>query len=114
MGNGEAVEEIVTGYRKSAIGTSNPNAEAANESARTLHKYYKQLRASDAGRKAIERLIMDANPHVQCWAAAHVLEWKPDAAKRVLEELAESDEPCSFDAQMILAEFNKGRLTFDY
>ncbi|MFV2044156.1 MAG: hypothetical protein ACC700_13110 [Anaerolineales bacterium] len=114
MSNDDAVTETVVGYRKSAIGTSNPSPEAANESARRLHEYYKQLQASDAGRKAIENLIVDANPHVRCWAAAHILEWNPDAAKRVLEELADGDEPCSFDAQMILAEFRKGRLSFDY
>ncbi|NQU19711.1 MAG: DUF2019 domain-containing protein [Candidatus Nealsonbacteria bacterium] len=53
------------------------------------------------------------NPHVRLWAAAHSLEWAPDAARVALEKLRDGDGPGSFDAKWTLKEYErKGRLSF--
>ena len=63
---------------------------------------------------AIRQLMADPEPSVRCCAAANSLQWKPEDARRVLEKLRDSQGPFSFDAEMTLSEFDKGRLKFGY
>jgi len=109
------INELVERYRQGAIGNDDiSDPKKANKSHAQLHECYKILRESNEGRQVIINLMSDPEPSVRCWAAAHSLQWKLDVARGVLEALRDSRGPCSFDAEMTLQEYDKGRLTFDY
>lgn len=108
------IADLVTQYRQAAEGTSNPDPKRANKSHDMMHIYFKRLRQTEAGRAAITGLLNDHSPHVRCWAAAHSLAWATDRAIAALTALREAKGPCSFDAEMTLGEFEKGRLNFEY
>ena len=50
----------------------------------------------------------------RCTAAAHSLQWTPETARGVLEDLRDSNGRNSFEAEMVLREYDNGRLSFDY
>lgn len=108
------ISDLIAAYLGFAEGTSDPDPRVANRSHDRLHKIYKRLRESNAGRQAITALVSHQNLHVRCWAAAHSLQWAPTIAREELEALKESKGPCSFDAEITLREFDKGSLSFDY
>ncbi len=99
---------------QAAEGTGNEDPNVANMWHGILHQKYRILRTSESGRQGISAMINHGDPHVCCWAAAHSLEWDADAAKKSLESLRDAGEACAFDAEMILREHMKGRLTFNY
>lgn len=105
---------LLSAYREGAEGTSSADPHTANIWQRRMHISYKILRESEHGRDGISALMKDPNPHIRCWAAAHSLAWNVMKAKKALIELQESEGPCSFDAEMILREYDKGALSFDY
>jgi len=84
----------------------------ANQCADELHAHYLALRHTQAGRDAITSLMSHEDTSVRLWAAGHSLEWAPDAAQAVLEELRDSDGPVSFEAKWTLIEYHRGRLSF--
>lgn len=113
-GDNAPILELVSGYKQAAEGTSNPDSKQANKSHDVMHIYYKRLRQTEAGRTGIVGLLNDESPHVRCWAAAHSLAWATDEAIATLRALRDAKGPCSFDAEMTLGEFQKGRLNFEY
>jgi hypothetical protein len=106
-------DDLLAQYAEAARGTDTLDPEINNKWADKLHRCYKQLRTTEEGRNGISRLIADPNPHVRAWAAAHTLMWAPEIARPALEELRDSDGPCSFDAKWTLIEFDKGALSYD-
>ncbi|HEX5399144.1 MAG TPA: hypothetical protein VFY06_08860 [Verrucomicrobiae bacterium] len=106
--------DLLKQYREGAEGTGNPVSKKANTSHDQMHVAYKQLRECSDGKVGIVALMADENPHVKCWAAAHSLAWEPDKARAVLEELRDFRGACSFDAEMVLEQFDAGKLTFEY
>jgi len=116
MPDKRTLNEVLTEYRQAAEGTDDlADAKTQNQAAHRIHACYKTLRETNEGREAIIALMSDANPHVRTWAAAHSLQWKPEQAKKVLEALRDENTfPYSFDAEMTLEEYRKGRLSFDY
>jgi len=111
----KTIDELIDQYRLNAIGMDNiSDPRKSNKCHDKWHACYKILRETEEGRQAIIRLLQDTEPSVRCGAAAHSLQWVQDNARQVLEALRDSKGPCSFEAEMILNEFEKGRLTFDY
>ena len=106
--------QILKQYREAAELTGQTSSDVANWAAKKLHELYKQLRSSEEGKAAIETLLSDSSPHVRCWAGAHALMWAPQRARLVLEELRDAKGRCSFDAEMILKQFDKGTLSFNH
>ncbi|NLF07277.1 MAG: DUF2019 domain-containing protein [Pirellulaceae bacterium] len=104
--------ELQSRYRISAEGTADPTPKVANEYHAVLHECYNVLAKSDEGRRLITALMSDSNPHVRCWAAAHSLQWAAAEARNTLEQLRDAGGVCSFDAEMVLAEYQKRSLTF--
>jgi hypothetical protein len=112
----ESVTRILAEYRQAAVVTDDlADTEKQNQAAHRIHACYKALRETEEGRAGIIALMSDPSPHVRAWAAAHSLQWMPDAAQEVLEALRDENVfPYSFDAEMTLEEYRKGRLSFDY
>ncbi len=113
MSNTKSIDELITLHREYAKGTSDPDPKKANRCAKQLAKYYEESSTTKEGQSAIQSFISDPNPHIRCWASAHSLKWYPKLALASLEELAESDGSCSFDARIIVDEYKKGRLSLD-
>lgn len=88
--------------------------DTANRAHDRAHQCYKELRATPEGRQAICDLMHDADPFVRQAAAAYALFWKPEEARQVLEELIQLGGIVGFECELILKEFDAGRLTFDY
>ena len=112
----KTVGELLVQYREAAERAGDlSNPKQQNKWADRLHICYKLLREAPPGREGIIALMADANPSVREWAAAHSLQWMPERARSVLEELRDMKVfPYSLNAEMTLKEFDKGRLTFDY
>lgn len=117
MRRSEPVQDLETSlieYCNAAAGTGDSDAKTANHWYERLRNCRKQLWQSDEGKNAITGLLGHENRHVRCAAAVDSLFWDPEKARQALEELRDSDGPCSFEAKMVLSEFDKGRLSFDY
>lgn len=108
-----AVDELLKTYREAAAKTRDPNPRIANRWVDKLHRAYKELRESEQGREAITTLLSDPSVDVRVWAASHVLRWAPETARPVLEQIRDSKRLWSFDAEMVLREFDKGTLGRD-
>jgi hypothetical protein len=72
------------------------------------------LRATEAGRAAITRVIDNPIHTVAQWSAAHALFWAPEKARRFLEAETTAPGLDGFNAQMTLREFDAGRLRTDW
>ncbi len=109
------IDDLIRQYCEAAIAMDNVNdPKQQNEWSDIGHACYKQLRETQEGRARIMALMSDSNPHIRCSAAGHSLAWEPKAARATLEVLRDNDGVCSFEAKMILMEYDKGRLSFDY
>lgn len=110
------IGELLRQYRDAAVRAgeiSNPRRQ--NKAADEVHKCYKILRQTEEGRAGIIAMMKEPNRSLRGWAATHSLQWVPNEARKVLEELRDENVfPFSFSAKMTLHEFEKGRLNFDY
>jgi hypothetical protein len=111
-------EATLRRWSKAAAGmTSEADAQSANTLFDAQRVDVRRLRDHEAGRVFIERLMDDADAGVRLGAAAEVLQWRPDAARRALLAVA-ADESAPvehrFSAEMTVREFDAGRLSFDY
>ena len=111
--SGQTVDKMLTQYQEAANKTRDRNPNIANEWADKLLKIYRKLRESEEGRTALTTLLSDPSPDVRGWAATHVLGWAPELGRPVLEKLRDSKGRRSFDAEIVLREFAKGKLSFD-
>ena len=89
-------------------------SRAANKAAEEVASIHRELR--QRGLAALERLLpllQDQDVSVRGWAAAHALQFAPQQATAVLEELAAGPaSPIRVDALMTLREWRAGRLQF--
>ena len=108
------LSSVLTSYKQDSEGMSNPVPKMANKHHDKMHSSYKVLRKTNEGRNGIMALMADPSPYVRCSAAAHSLTWDPNRARQVLLALRDSNGACSFEALMILRQFDKGELTFDF
>lgn len=114
MGQTEpTIAHMLKRYRDAADKTNNRDPSITNMWVDELRSWYKRLRETEEGRTAMTTLLTDASPDVRGWAATHVLSWAPEIARPVLENLRDSKGRRSFDAEIVLREFDKGRLSFD-
>lgn len=86
----------------------------ANAQYKRITATWKELRGRGAeGRAALLQLMSSRNPHVQVWAASHVLEFAPGPAEALLERLAGGPPSVvRLDAEMTLKEWKTGHLRF--
>ena len=109
-----SIDELIEKYRQGAvIHSDQSDPKKANKGADQVYKCYKILRESQEGRESLISLMKDFELNVRGWAASQCLQWKYDEARRVLEEIRDSQGLFSFSAGMTLTEFDAGRLKLD-
>jgi len=112
----EYVKEILKKFGDAAGRNVDDDPREANKAHDEVHACYKVLKNTEAGRQGIIGMMSDENPHIRLVAAARSLPWCTEQARNVLEALCTADVPwqVTFSAEMVLKEYDKGRLTFDY
>jgi hypothetical protein len=117
------IEEVFSRYERTAREWSVESVEGTDVKSRKANRlfdenrvYLWRLREDERGRALIETLLADADPGVRLKAAAHTLEWNPEAARPVLEAVGSLVRPWqhAHAAKMTVREFDAGRLRFDY
>lgn len=92
--------------------TAAGGADAINKSCDGLHQVLALLTRSGK-RHELLSLFDDPDPAVQCWAAAHTLEFDEERALAKLADLARLEMPhVSVDAEHTIKEWESGQLRF--
>jgi hypothetical protein len=113
-----STRELSAIYEEAAALHGQGSREGAHRVANAQYKRimatWRELRRrGDEGRAALLRLMSSSNPHVQVWAASHVLEFDPSPAEALLERLAGGPPSIvRLDAEMTLKEWRAGNLRF--
>jgi hypothetical protein len=91
----DAVASLVERFRLVAIewGDFRKPARVRNKLAKELWRIGSQLKTTRSGRAGIEELLSDPSSSVRTKAAARSLEWNPQSALQVLEEVAAGRGP---------------------
>ncbi len=91
--------------------TLQSNPDKGNAEYDLLMEALKAMRASSAGeRRALTSILDHPDPSVRGWAATHLLGVDPDKALPVLRRLSVLPGIIGFGAEMVIKEWNKGRL----
>lgn len=85
-----------------------------NKHVHRMQRAQLELRKSVEGRATITAMMAYPVQTVARWSAAHALFWSESEARVFLETLASSGGAGSFEAEMVLREFNAGRLRMDW
>jgi hypothetical protein len=113
-----SVAELATPYRRHlerwAELKSAGLVDRANDAVEDAHGCAKRLRATAAGRAALEALLEHPDPEIKNWIAVEVIPFDPDRACDVLRDGQDSGGPGSFDAQATLEAFEAGELNPDW
>lgn len=104
----EYADAAVTQRRASREGKH----KVANPAYERLSAVVRELRARGPdGPDALLRLLSDPRIEVRGWAAAHALEFAPERASAVLEEIAAGPSSLEeFSAKMVLQQWRAGSL----
>jgi Domain of unknown function (DUF2019) len=110
------VTAMRTQYRTMAIDwdAARDDAQKANRLFKAHHALYKEIRDSPAGRQAISGLLDDPVTVVRLLAATHSLQWQPQRAQVVLEEIERESNLYAVDAKWTLRSFHNGKLNLDW
>ena len=116
----KSIEEIAISYTDAAIAhyesTINGDYKKANKAHDKVVKCYKELKSiGEEGLNAIVELLNHPNHAVQGWSATHSLFIKPERAKLVIMDIIKNgDVHNSFNAKMVLSEWEKGKLKVNF
>ena len=89
------------------------NYRIANPQHDIIAGCYRELRSRGPDAQKELLTLLDHPTHsVRLWAAGHALEFSPETAKKVLEELEMDDGLVGFTAHWTLREFREGKLHF--
>lgn len=85
--------------------------DTANIQYDVIMKSLDEMRASPQGEHAALVSILDHTyPNVRGWAATHLLKLDPDKALPVLHQLSALPGLIGFGAEMVIKQWNKGKL----
>jgi Domain of unknown function (DUF2019) len=103
-------------YRDLAVDwdAARDNPDEANRIFKAHHALYRRLRDTPAGRRAITGLLDDPVTPVRLLAATHSLQWEPDRAQLVLQEIEQEGNPYAVDAKWTLRSYHNGKLNLDW
>lgn len=111
---GATVESLLGSYVDAAVMHRRASREgkhrAANPAYERLTAVFRELlvRGTD-GREGLLRLLNDPRIEVRGWAAAHALEFAPERASAVLEDIASGPASLEeFSAKMVLRQWRAG------
>ena len=113
-----AMDELISEYRDAALthrtASRAGDHEKANSAYERLASIVREVRKrSDEEKTVFLELLSDPSIEVRGWAASHALEFAPDRAEPVLEEIASGPESLEeFSARIVLQEWRGGRLQF--
>ena len=93
---------------------SDARARRWNTHVERMQRAQLELRKTADGRAAIRTMMSHPVPTVARWSASHCLFWAESEARAYLQALASSGGVGSFEAKMVLREFNAGRLRVDW
>lgn len=84
----------------------------ANRAHKELMKALREMRSSaDGGVAVLRDLLKDEDSFVVCWAATHLIPLDAILAREALQALSKNpSDLASFDASMVLREWDAGRL----
>jgi hypothetical protein len=87
---------------------------ASNRAATEVASIYRELRQRGGDtRMALLPLLEAGHPQVRGWAAAHALEFAPEAGEPALEALSNEKWPIGSTAEMTLKVWRRGELRFN-
>jgi hypothetical protein len=108
-------KELVERYRECAKrhgkATIVGDSDSTNIAYDDLILVFRKLRNSKL-LDCLESLLEDSNEHVRCWAATHYLLVDERKATKTLRTLSKGTTITAFTAEMVLAEWQGGRLEF--
>lgn len=112
------IDQLLEDYKIAAnthrVASREGDHERANQASERLASVVRELRnRTEKERAAFLDLLDDPNVEIRGWAAAHALEFAPDRAEQVLEQIAAGAKSLEeFSARMVLQEWRAGRLRF--
>lgn len=110
------IDELKNIFIKAAVihgeATETGNHKVANKQYDIIVNVYKELQKNEGGTRELQQLMYYKNPSVQSWAASYCLQFYPDEAKKVLQNVQENGGLVGFSAKITLREWEKGNLTF--
>jgi hypothetical protein len=118
MSEAESTADLISEYEEAAMAHRTASREGfsdeANDAYDRLASVIRELRGrSDSDRTVFLELLHSPRLEVRGWAAAHALEFAPESAELVLQEIADGPESLEeFSARMVLEEWRSGRLRF--
>jgi hypothetical protein len=107
------VADLLAQFQKAAANAADPDPRENNKWADRVRACYQVLRTSEEGKAGLIALLSDPNPHVRVWAGGYCLQWVPELARSVLEDVRDVDEAGAFEAEWTLIEFDRGTLSFE-
>ncbi|MBL8076095.1 MAG: DUF2019 domain-containing protein [Nitrospira sp.] len=111
MSNQLALARYVQAATQHGEGIEQRDSEKANAAHDALINALNELMAEPEGEHAaLLSVLGHENPRVQCWAATHLLKHEPDKALPVLRRLSALPGLIGFGAEMVIKEWNKGKL----
>jgi Domain of unknown function (DUF2019) len=112
----DTVTAMRTQYRTMAVDwdAAGDDATEANRLFKAHHALYKTIRGSPDGRQAISGLLDDPVTAVRLLAATHSLQWEPQRAQVVLEEIEHENNLYAVDAKWTLRSYRSGKLNLDW
>jgi hypothetical protein len=108
------VQEFAENVMAQTDATWRGDAKTGNKHARRTNRAVEALFAlGDQGRDALVPLMYEGRPDVRSMAAAFLLRYRHDEARRVLEELARGEGLIAWKAQECLKRWEEGTWQLD-
>lgn len=112
---GMLAKQYMEAALKHGAATDEGDHKAANRAFKELVKATKALRnLPDRGEQILIGMLGQENPYVVCASATHLLPINSDLALKALGKIATANKGlCSMNAQMVIREWEAGRLVID-
>lgn len=114
---GEQISDLLARYRAVLLEMHECRVETGgrprkwNRLVDKMQSIHLGLRETPEGREGITRLAIEGeNETVRSWSATNALAWDPDRVRPLIEAVTRGPGLMRLDAEMVLREFDAGRL----